>query len=177
MASDGEARQRFEVCIESCAEPLFRVAYRLTGDRSWAEELVQETYLNAWRNLHSLRKPEQMRSWLFSILRNQHSKLNRRRFRLVTGSPGVEQIVEETERDGRETADVVQTALDQLDEPYKLPLLLVAMEGMSVAEAAGILGLPRGTVLSRLHRGRAALKALLQRSAPQLTSSNDNDER
>ena len=62
-----------------------------------------------------------------------------------------------------DTTDRVQTALQTLDDIHRLPVLLVSLEGMSVEEAAGILDVPRGTVLSRLHRGRAKLKEILSR--------------
>ena len=164
MASEQESRFRFEQCVESCADSLYRVAFRLTGDSTLASELVQETFLNAWQNLESLRDPERIRGWMFSILRNQYSKLVRKESR--SGASLSHDVVAPAERSEEQRDDVseqVQQAIDGLDDKHKLPLLLVAMEQLSVDEAARVLDLPRGTVLSRLHRGRQKLKSILER--------------
>lgn len=152
----------FEECVESCADSLYRVAFRLTSNRTLASELVQETYLNAWQNLGTLRHPERMRSWMFTILRNQYSKLIRKETKSPSTNIDTEPVAAGPEP-GSDHSDAVQSAIQQLDENHKLPILLVSMEGMSVDEAAGILELPRGTVLSRLSRGREKLKQILIR--------------
>ena len=73
--SESQARTSlFESCVERYHPSLYRVAYRLTGRQALAMELVQETYLQAWRGLSSLRDPERMRSWLFAIMRRQYLK-------------------------------------------------------------------------------------------------------
>ena len=162
MQSETQLQQQFEECVHQCADSLYRVAYRLTGNRTLALELVQETYLNAWKSLQNLKDSNKMRSWLFAIMRNQFSKLLHKEKRTT---PTIEQIdwisaPPETEDN---TTDRVQTALQSLDDIHRLPVLFVSLEGMSVEEAAGILEVPRGTVLSRLHRGRAKLKEILSR--------------
>lgn len=162
MQSETQLQQQFEECVHQCADSLYRVAYRLTGNRTLALELVQETYLNAWKSLPNLKDSNKMRSWLFAIMRNQFSKLLHKEKRTT---PTIEQIdwisaPPETEDN---TTDRVQTALQSLDDIHRLPVLFVSLEGMSVEEAAGILEVPRGTVLSRLHRGRAKLKEILSR--------------
>lgn len=158
-------QQQFEQCIEQCADSLFRVAFRLTSNRTLASELVQETYLNAWKNIHSLKDKTKLRSWVFSILRNQYTKILRAEKKAATTHDSLEQFVanENTSSQRDEAVDRVQSAIGQLDDNHKLPILLVSMEGLSVDEAATILDLPRGTVLSRLHRGRQKLKAILSR--------------
>ena len=162
MQSETQLQQQFEECVHQCADSLYRVAYRLTGNRTLALELVQETYLNAWKSLQNLKDSNKMRSWLFANMRNQFSKLLHKEKRTT---PTIEQIdwisaAPETEDN---TTDRVQTALQSLDDIHRLPVLFVSLEGMSVEEAAGILEVPRGTVLSRLHRGRAKLKEILSR--------------
>lgn len=173
MQPEAKFQQRFEECVETCADSLFRVAYRLTGNRTLASELVQETYLSAWKSIHSLKDPERMRAWMFSILRNQYTKLLRKEKREKQNAFIVEHIHEvsklETPRD--ETTDRVQAALAMLDEKHKVPVLLVSLEGLSVDEAAKVLDVPRGTVLSRLHRGRQKLKEILSRDRTQTKQS------
>ena len=162
MQSETQLQQQFEECVHQCADSLYRVAYRLTGNRTLALELVQETYLNAWKSLQNLKDSNKMRSWLFAIMRNQFSKLLHKEKRTT---PTIEQIdsISTPPETKDDTTDRVQTALQSLDDIHRLPVLLVSLEGMSVEEAAGILDVPRGTVLSRLHRGRAKLKEILSR--------------
>jgi len=162
MQPEAKFQQRFEECVESCADSLFRVAFRLTGNRTLASELVQETYLNAWKSIDNLKDPQRMRAWMFSILRNQYTKLLRKEKRNV---PTIAHIndVSKPEQTNDDVTDRVQNALAALDEKHKLPVLLVSLEGMTVDQAAKVLEVPRGTVLSRLHRGRQKLKEILSR--------------
>lgn len=166
MAPESELRQRFESCVDRCADSMFRVAYRLLGNRTLANELVQETYLQAWANVKSLQDPEKMRSWMFSILRNQYSKLIRRESKIRHETASIDSVPQ-IEKCPTDTQHWVQTAIEELDDKHKLPLLLVSMEGMSTEDAANALGVPKGTVLSRLSRAREKLKTILNRSQPQ----------
>lgn len=165
MAQTQPNRERFENCVHSCADSLYRVAFRMTGNATLASELVQETYLNAWRGLDSINDVSRMRAWLFSILRFQYTKLIRREGRYETVGTGLNSIPGRDRKSVEPIVDRVQVAMGQLPEMHKLPLLLVAMEGFSVDEAAQSLDLPRGTVLSRLHRGRQKLRLILQADA------------
>ncbi len=167
MPSDSDKKTIYEQCVNSCADSLYRTAYRLTGNDTLACELIQETYFNAWKSLDSLADPTRIRAWIFSILRFQFSKLLRAEKKSVGTSEHLDAIQDKPTADS-ETTDWVQNALNQLDEKHKMPLLLVSMEGMSVDEASQVLEIPRGTVLSRLHRGRDRLRKILNResSAP-----------
>lgn len=174
MSTESELQQRFEQCVEDCADSLFRVAFRLTGNRTLAGELVQETYLNAWKSISSLKDPNRMRGWLFSILRNQYSKLIRTESRNAAAVEQLDSIAVEPETENQLT-DIIQEAIGRLDENHKLPVLLVSMEGLTVDEAAKILDLPRGTVLSRLHRGRQKLKEILMREQSRVAENEGHD--
>jgi RNA polymerase sigma-70 factor (ECF subfamily) len=174
MPTDPELQQRFEQCVDDCAGSLFRVAFRLTGNRTLASELVQETYLNAWKNISGLKDPERMRSWLFAILRNQYSKLIRKESRTAPASGQLDSIAVMSKTNDQ-TTDLVQEAIARLDENHKLPVLLVSMEGLSVDEASKLLDLPRGTVLSRLHRGRQKLKEILVRGQSRVAGNEGYD--
>lgn len=163
MPDDPDPRELFESCVETCADSIYRVAWRLTGNATRAEDLVQETYSQAWQKIDSLRDPSKMRSWLFAILRNQNLKAIRKK--KPVASPDVDAIVDHRvdQLEENETVDIVQRALEQLDEDQRLPIFLVSMEGMSVDEASEILDVPRGTVLSRMHRGRKRLKEMIEK--------------
>ena len=172
MTPPHDSYERFEQCVDMCADGLYRLALRLTSNSALAAELVQETYLQAWKNMDQLKETDKLRAWMFAILRNQYTKLLRREVREVSpigfsgGRVPLDNAMENIAANpngnnpGRdlELKEAVQLALEQLDDKHKFPLLLVTMEGLSVEEAADVLDLPRGTVLSRLHRGRAALK-------------------
>ena len=174
MATESELRQRFAQCVDDCADSLFRVGFRLTGNQTLASELVQETYLNAWKNIAGLKDPERMRAWLFAILRNQYSKLIRKESRAESVSEHLDSIPVDTKVDDG-TTEMVQAAIANLDEIHKLPVLLVSMEGLTVDEAANVLELPRGTVLSRLHRGRQKLKEFLMREQSRVADRESHD--
>jgi len=162
MSNETDRRELFEQCIETCADSMYRVAYRLTGDSTLATDLVQETSLAAWKSLDSLRDPTRIRSWMFSILRNQYSKLVRQEKRTPTAIETIEDMPENESQDKEELQQTVQLSISQLPEKHRMPLLLVSMEGFSVDEAAEILQIPRGTVLSRLSRARDKLKLILK---------------
>lgn len=163
MAADFDKRSRFESCVNRCADSAYRVAFRLLGNEAAAKDLVQETFLQAWANLDSLADPDRMRSWLFGILRNQYTKVLRRESRVTNLDPSDCESVVQAERseNEKELAATVQDAVHALDDKFRLPLLLVSMEGFSVEEAASILELPQGTVLSRLYRAREKLRNAL----------------
>ncbi len=163
MPDDSRLKRLFEQCVEQHADSMYRVAFRLTGCRELASELVQDTYLNAWKNIGSLNDVDKMKSWMFAIMRNQYTKLlrqlpkSRQMTELVIENLGVPAETNDYQSDQQ----LVQAALQQLNDDHKLPLLLVSMEGMTVDQAATVLELPRGTILSRLHRGRKKLKSIL----------------
>jgi RNA polymerase sigma-70 factor (ECF subfamily) len=150
-----------EAAIEAHADSMYRVAFRLTGDRERAEEIVQETFIGAWKGIRGLKEPDKIKSWLFGILRNQFHQSIERKQRILRTEP-----LQDTVASDWNTTDLqeqVQHALAELDEDHRLPILIVSMEGWSIEEAAEMLGIPKGTVLSRLHRGRQRLKEILTR--------------
>ncbi len=164
MRNDDHRRRVYEQCVQEHGASLYRVAFRLTGCHESANELVQETFMNAWKDLPKLKDESKMRSWMFSILRNQNAKSVRRSVRMQSlTEPMIAELAELSSADQTDFRGQFQDALSCLDEDHKLPLLLVSMEGLSVEAAAEVLGVPRGTVLSRLHRGREKLKTILIR--------------
>jgi RNA polymerase sigma-70 factor (ECF subfamily) len=161
VPTEEQLRQLYEQCVERHAASLYRVAYRLTGRRDRADELVQETYLHAWRSLPSLRDPEKIRAWMFSILRKRLAKTRRQMIPMnELSTHRVEDLTDARERGPGPDPDVewLQAAINSLDDEHKFPLLLVSMEGLTTDEAATILKIPRGTVLSRLHRAREKIR-------------------
>ncbi len=153
---------------------LYSTAVRLTGNRTDAEDLVQETYLRAYRSYDSFTAGTNLRAWLFRILNNTHIN----RYRARTRRPEEAELddiedlylyrrLQDTSRYGRSAEDQlmevfseaeVVAAVEGLPEAYRMAVLLADVEGFSYKEIAEILDIPVGTVMSRLHRGRKALQ-------------------
>ncbi len=172
---------------------LFSTAMRLTSNRADAEDLVQETYLKAFRSYHTYSEGTNLRAWLFRILTNTHIN----RYRSKQRRP------EETDLDDveefylyrrlRDRADQGQSAeeelmkmfsegevisaVESLPENYRVAVLLADVEGFAYKEIAEILQIPIGTVMSRLHRGRKRLQQELYEFAVSrgLTAAHDDE--
>ena len=167
MHRDDEHRRRYEQWVDQWGTDLFRFAARLCGRRDLADDLVQETFFHAWRSIDSLRDESRARAWLFQILRHRWShavRTDSRRPKIsapldAVGHHGDDSVVPPLERMSRQ--EHVQRALDELDERYRAALLLVFVEGLTCREAADQLGVPLGTVVSRMHRARKAMRTAL----------------
>lgn len=142
---------------------LLRVARRLTlnrGERDAAEDLVQETMLAAWRGFRQFRSGTNARAWLFRILINAvHSRGRKLRAMPVTAPITEYDFPVEA---GVLTGMEIAQALDELPSEQKEVLLLGVVEGFTSQEMAGILSIPIGTVMSRMSRGRQALRHVLR---------------
>jgi RNA polymerase sigma-70 factor (ECF subfamily) len=177
-SSSPEARERFEALAGEHLDGLYRLALRLTRNPTAAEDLVQEAMLRAWRSFHTFREGTNFRAWLYRILMNAHVD----RYRKAARTPEVleEQIGDDylyagaregtaLGQDGNPEAEVldrimddeVRESLDALPVAFRAAVMLVDVEGFSYKEAAEILGIPIGTVMSRLSRARQALRRRL----------------
>ena len=136
------------------APRLLRFARRLTGDSSGAEDLVQETLLNAWRSFHQFREGTSARAWLYRILVNAFYGQGRKIRTLSAMVPlesqtgGNRAMIERLE---------INQALDSLPLEHRTVLLLGVVEGFNCREVSEILSVPMGTVMSRLSRARRSL--------------------
>ena len=142
---------------------LRRYARALTGDRARADDLVQDTLERALIKLHLWRAGSDLRAWLFTIMHNVF--VNQLRSQPVGVSTSLDDeaipmAVRPTQSDWLEVRDL-QTALLRLPEEQREVLLLVGLEQMTYEETSGVLGIPMGTVMSRLSRARERLRALL----------------
>lgn len=142
---------------------LRRYARALLSDRAMAEDLVQDSLERAWSRFHLWREGSNLRTWLFTIMHNLHANLARNASRRPQSAPIDEDFalpVRPAQEDQLEVA-AIETALDRLPEEQRQVVLLVGLEEMSYQEAAATLGIPVGTVMSRLHRGRERLRDML----------------
>ncbi len=141
---------------------LLRVARTMTSSRSDAEDLVQETMLRAFRSIRGF-DGEHARAWLLTIMRN--ANINRARRTPVADSlDEPELLLERTPSDPAVLAErsefdeAVRHAADELPAPFRGVVALVDLDGLTYADAAAVLDVPIGTVMSRLHRGRRRIK-------------------
>lgn len=140
---------------------LRRYALVLTRDRDRAEDLVQETLVKAIAKADTWQPSTDMRPWLFRIMHNTHvSGLRRDQVRKAAEPDLPEPVAPEGQLKHMELVQVLD-ALEQLPETQRRPIILVALEDMSYAEAARSLDVPLGTFMSRLGRGRQALRKAL----------------
>lgn len=140
---------------------LRRYALVLTRNADDAEDLVQETLTKAIAAAHTWQPGTELRPWLFRILHNTHvSGLRKARVRAAAAPDLPEPVAPEHQLASIELRQVLEV-LDSLPEAQRRPIVLVALEDMSYAEAARSLDVPLGTFMSRLGRGRAALRRLL----------------
>ena len=164
---------------------LYSAALRMTRNASDAEDLVQETYLKAYRSYASFQEGTNLRAWLYRILTNTYINSYRaaKRRPEVTDVEDVEDLYLYKRmagagagalRTGRSaedealdtfTDDVVKSALEQLPEAFRMAVLLADVEGFSYKEISEITDVPIGTVMSRIHRGRRALQKTLHEVA------------
>lgn len=174
MSGDSENRtEEFEREALPHLDSVYRVALRLSGDASQAEDLVQDTMLKAFRSWHQYRKGSNARAWLLTILR--HTFINDYRRRKSRGT-----TVDVTEVEGftvfedhhdddpeaqffnRIVDDEILRAVDSLPDEFREALVLSDMEGLTYAEIADVTQVPIGTVKSRLFRARQALQRVLR---------------
>lgn len=146
---------------------LRRYARALTGDRSRADDLVQDTLERALIKFHLWQPESDLRAWLFTIMHNVY--INQLRSQPAAMTAGLDEeamqiAVRPTQGDMLEVRDL-QTMLLRLPEEQREVLLLVGLEQMTYAETAGVLGIPMGTVMSRLSRARERLRALFAAGA------------
>jgi RNA polymerase sigma-70 factor (ECF subfamily) len=148
---------------------LFRTAVRVLGDRSDAEELTQETFLQAWKSFHRFERGTNIRAWLFKILFHVIHHHRRKWFNLKWKQEDVESYVEtlayEPAVPEELTDEDVLSALDRIPESFRSVVLLADVQELSYKEVAEVLGIPLGTVMSRLSRGRKLLRAELSQVA------------
>lgn len=166
---DCRDREVYQQSVLPEVEVLLRVALGLTGQPADAEDLVQETLLRAWRSIGTFdgRHP---RAWLLTILRNSHINGGRRRRPVLLNDPESQLDRPRTSEHAPSAEDValsgtfdaaVETAVSALPSVFREVLLLVDVQGLPAPAVAAALGIPEGTVVSRLHRARNRVRTSL----------------
>lgn len=156
-------QMKYEALVRAYSDDLYRYGVWLCRDPHVAEDLVQETFLRAWRSLESLKDQSAAKAWLITILRRENARrFERKQFDLVdiedafvpdTISVGSEQEVEN---------HLLRRKITELEPEYREPLMLQVIGGFSGEEISGILELNKNTVMTRLFRARNQLKEALE---------------
>ena len=167
-AGEGAA---FHELADRHAERLFRLAFRLVGEVQAAEDVVQNTLLGAFRGMRAFEGRSTVKTWLSSILSRQAARYHRSRARrtaisLEEGGAGRDDAAGALASEDADRRMDVHEALRQLSPEHREIVVLREFEGMSYAEMAAALGVPQGTVESRLHRARQDLKTMLRGYLP-----------
>jgi RNA polymerase sigma-70 factor (ECF subfamily) len=174
------------------APQLFSTAMRMTRNKSDAEDLVQETFIKAWRSFHTFQTGTNLRAWLYRIMTNTFINKYNSKLRKPTeteldeveelylykrlGSIDQSKLSSSAEDQMLElfTDDEVKNALEELPETFRLPVLLSDVDGFSYKEIAEMLDIPLGTVMSRLHRGRKLMQKMLYEYAKERGLINES---
>jgi RNA polymerase sigma-70 factor (ECF subfamily) len=174
--------EAFDAFVDAFRTRIFQYSYLMCGHREDAEEVAQDTLLKVFENFASLREPERVRSWVFRIAKNACLMKRRRSIFAPERELSLEQYVHEPNQEGathdrqiadtgvlpdeevlrREMNSTLKTAIQGLPENYRSVVLLRDIEELSTEETAEILDLSIDVVKQRLHRGRLALKRILE---------------
>jgi len=150
--------QQFESLVRSFYQPLFRYAYWIAKDKSIAEDLVQETYAKAWKNLKQLKTFDSAKPWLFTILNRENARrFARKQLPMVAldDNSSLDDIA-----DSKNELDKIslERAISKLPIEYREPLTLQIVGGFTTDEISKIMTLNSNTVSTRIHRAKTALK-------------------
>lgn len=171
----------FENVTMPFLDALYNTAYRMTRNAEDAEDLVQETYLKAYKYYDKFQEGTNLKAWLFKIMKNTFINAYRKKQQVPpeTDFGDIEEsfeslVSEEVKRDIKSPEDEllsgvldedIQHALEDLPPDFRMVVLLADLEGFTYKEIAGILDVPVGTVMSRLYRGRRLLEAAMLKYA------------
>ena len=163
----------FEAELLPFLEDLYPFALSLTNNHEDAEDLVQETFLKAYNNIEKYKPGTNAKAWLFTIMRNMYINEYKKKKKL----PNHKEIQENTidiledsklKKEDPELKKTINNSLMSLSEDFRMIVYLVDIEGLKYNEVSEIMGIPVGTVRSRLHRARAKLRKKLEQYAYKL---------
>jgi RNA polymerase sigma-70 factor, ECF subfamily len=164
-ATAQHTREEFEKAALPWLGEIYRTAVGLLGNRDEAEDLAQDVFLQAWKSFHRFEPGTNMRAWLHKILVNRAHDFRRKLFRLNqfgNKDDEIEDIQAEVQVPDHLSNRQVVDALSKVPAPFRETIVLADVREFSYQEIAGMLGIPIGTVMSRLSRGRKLLRSALE---------------
>lgn len=164
MSTEAGRQARFNRLAEDYGTDLYRYAMWICGNDALAKDLVQETYLRAWKALDKLQDTKAAKSWLITILRREYARTFERKVPKFTDvDTVVVQEVTELEPDDRTEIRLLRQSIMTLDPKYREPLLMQVVMGHSCKEISQLLGISKSAVMTQLFRAREQLKVKLQK--------------
>ena len=164
LMSGDDKNLQFEAMVNAYAKDLYRYGLWLTKDAQISEDLVQETFLRAWKAMDQLKDPKAVKSWLFTIYRRE----NARRFEKIRPDTtpiddiNIDQFAHIDDSFAKTEVIALRKSLKDLPAEYLEPLLLQVLGGYSCDEIGEVLNIKSGAVMTRLFRARKKLRALLE---------------
>ena len=158
--SMGNKQERYDALVTVYSADLFRYALWLCRHRPMAEDLVQETFLRAWKSLHSLRDDKAAKTWLFTILRRENARQYERYSPGFLDDYDFDGVADDANEDDEQLAQL-RESINMLADEYREPLTLQVVASYSSKEIAEILDLTPGTVNTRVFRARKQLMELM----------------
>ncbi|HWS27683.1 MAG TPA: sigma-70 family RNA polymerase sigma factor [Xanthomonadales bacterium] len=156
-------RAAFDQLVRRLNADLYRFAYWLSRDDAIAQDLVQESFLRAWRSLADLRDDKAAKAWLMTIVRREHARMFERKVPPIDDIADL--VIEDQDTPSAFEMSEIQEmrdAIARIEDKYREPLLLQLVGGFSCEEIADQLGITASAVMTQLFRARAKLKALLR---------------
>ena len=164
LSTDTDRHKRFDELARAFSTDLYRYAMWLCGNDALSKDLVQETFLRAWKALDSLNDPSKAKSWLITILRREFARTFERKVPKFTDvDKVVVPEVVELEPDDRTERELLRQGMMRLPPKYREPLILQVVMGYSCAEISAQLDISKSAVMTQLFRAREQLKARLQK--------------
>ncbi|MEM0910097.1 MAG: sigma-70 family RNA polymerase sigma factor [Pseudomonadota bacterium] len=157
---------KYEALVKAYHADVFRYAVWLIKDRAIAEDVVQETFLRAWKSLDSLQDEAAAKAWLITILRRENARRFERKTFDTVDIDDVSVADQKQESGSMVEKRDLRVAIEKLSDEYREPLVMQVMMGFSGDEIAEQLGLNKNTVMTRLFRARSQLKELMTTNSP-----------
>lgn len=164
MSSEAHRQAKFSELAEAYGADLFRYAMWICGNDALAKDLVQETYLRAWKALDKLNDPKAAKSWLITILRREFARTFERKVPKFADVEAVV-VVEEHELEPEDSTEIrmLRQGIMKLPPKYREPLMMQVVLGFSCKEISETLEISKSAVMTQLFRAREQLKARLQK--------------
>lgn len=177
VLSGSGKKERYESLVANYYQDVYRYGYWLCRNQQQAEDLVQETFLRAWRSLDSLQSDKAAKAWLFTILRRENARIYERyRPELVDIEDHGIADAGDKEPDSKLDRQLLHAAIKRLEEEYREPILLQVIGGFSGKEIADMLNLNSNTVMTRLFRARSKLKEEFGSIEPEEGDASEADK-
>lgn len=167
-----DKQKRYEALVHALHSDIYRYAFWLVKDKHVAEDIVQETFLRAWKSLDSLNDEKAAKSWLITILRRENARrFERKQFDLVD-IEDVSVADNDISHEGKIEQRELRQHIASLSEEYREPLMLQVIFGFSGEEISEQLGLNKNTVMTRLFRARNQLKDAIEKQSDKVEQAN-----